>query len=132
MKTLRIALVTLLVIGLGAPARADTLREEAAKSAQAAAAMPPAPRSNAIKWAGTALFAGGMTMALYAFINNKNGSFAEFGEANAVNKKLGAASLATAFAGGALIFLGTRRPARVAPAVAITSTDITLTKQISW
>ncbi len=28
-----------------------------------------------------------------AFINNKNGEFAEFGEANAVNKELGAAGL---------------------------------------
>ena len=74
-----------------------------------------------------------MAVGLYAFINNQNGSYAEFGEADAVNKKLGAAGLAAAFAGGALMFLGDaqgaardarrqgRRPRRSA-----------CTKQLSW
>ena len=74
--------------------------------------MTTEPRSNVMKWTGLGLFVGGMSVGLYAFIHNKNGSYAEFGEADAVNKKLGAASLAAAFAGGALLFAGTRKAPR--------------------
>ena len=49
-----------------------------------------------------------MAIGLTAFINNENGEFAEFGEANAVNKELGTTGLATAFGGGVLMFLGSR------------------------
>ena len=40
-------------------------------------------------WSGTAMFAGGMSYGLYEFINNENGSYSEFGEAAATNKKGG-------------------------------------------
>ena len=45
------------------------------------------------------MFVGGMAVGLYAFLNNKNGEFPEFGEAEATNKPLGTAGLVTAFAG---------------------------------
>ena len=82
-------------------------------------------------WAGASLFAGGMALALHAFINNKNGDFTEFGEANAVNKKLGAASIGAAFAGGVLIFMGTKK-ARHAPAIKVGTEGVTVSKQLTW
>lgn len=80
-------------------------------------------------------------MAFDGFLNNKNGKFPEFGEATATDKKLGAAGLVTAFAGGALLFLGTR--ARSAPSITFgktyvesgfsrTYSAVTVSKQISW
>jgi hypothetical protein len=58
---------------------------------------------------GSGLFVGGMTVALLGFLNNRNGSFPEFGEATSTNVTMGAAGLATAFGGGAILFLGTRQ-----------------------
>jgi len=119
-------------MGLVSPAGADTLRQEAAKAGQQMTAVTPAKSSSTLKWTGAALFAGGMSVGLYSFIKNRNGSFAEFGEANAVNKKLGTAGIGAAFAGGTLLFLSSRKAGRVAPAVGVTATDITVSKQISW
>jgi hypothetical protein len=94
--------------------------------------MPAERSGKPMLWTGAALFVGGMSVGLYAFINNKNGGFAEFGEANAVNKKLGAAGIASAFAGGTLLFMATRRAPRAAPSIAVTPTDVTVSKRISW
>jgi hypothetical protein len=76
-----------------------------------------------------------MAVGLTAFINNENGEFSEFGEANAVNKQLGTVGLATAFAGGALMFMGSRRTARSAgraPSVTVGAGQVNVSKQISW
>ena len=77
------------------------------------------------------MFIGGMATGLYAFINDRNGSYAEFGEATSSNKPLGAAGLGIAFAGGALIFLGTRG-AKHAPAIAVAPGTVKVSKQLSW
>jgi hypothetical protein len=135
MRIVRGALAVLLIAALAAPAGAQTLREAAARSARAAAASQstgPERRPTAMIWTGAALFVGGMGVGLYAFINNKNGGFAEFGEANAVDKKLGAAGIASAFAGGTLLFMATRKATRAAPSVAVTPKGVTVSKRISW
>jgi hypothetical protein len=49
-----------------------------------------------------------------------------------VNKKLGAAALGTAFAGGALIFIGSHRAAQRSPQVAIGAGQVTVSKRVSW
>ena len=86
-----------------------------------------------MKWAALGLFVGGMSVGLYAFINNKNGSYSEFGEADASNKKLGAASLSAAFAGGTMLFLGTRQaPRRRCRDVKVGPSAVSVTKQLSW
>ena len=73
-----------------------------------------------------------MAIGVLAFINNKNGEFAEFGEADSSNKKLGAAGLGVAFAGGMMMFLGSRaRQPRPVPAMAV-GPAVTVTKQVSW
>jgi len=136
MRILRTGIVALLVIGLAAPAMAGDLASSIANAANAAAQQPEerAPQrgySKPLVWGGSALFVGGMAVGLVAFINNQNGSYAEFGEANAVNKKLGAAGLMTAFAGGTMIFLGSHR-AKSSPSVSVGAGRVKVSKQVSW
>lgn len=131
-KTAKLLLVACLATAVATPAYADGLRAAADKAAQQADTMTAAPRSSTLKWAGLGLFVGGMSVGLYAFIHNKNGSYAEFGEADAVNKKLGAASLAAAFAGGALLFVGTRKAPRTMPDIKVGPSAVTVSKQVSW
>jgi hypothetical protein len=139
MKTWRIGTIALLVIGLsGAPAFAGDLSKSVAAAAAAAARaetqespLRPAPTSRkALIWGGTALFAGGMTYGLFEFINNKNGSYSEFGEATATNKKGGAAGLGLAFAGGTMMLLGKR--ASAAPSVSFGAKRIGVSKRVTW
>jgi hypothetical protein len=136
MRTLRTTLVALLVVGLAAPASAGDLASSIANAANAAAQQPQErapqqPSSKPLVWGGTALFVTGMTVGLFAFINNQNGSYSEFGEANAVNKGLGAAGLATAFAGGTMIFLGTHRAKR-SPSITVGAGQVKVSKQVTW
>jgi hypothetical protein len=132
-KTARVLLAVWLMTAVATPSYADGLRAAADKAAQQAAdTMTAAPRSTTLKWAGLGLFVGGMSVGLYAFIHNKNGSYAEFGEADAVNKKLGAASLAAAFAGGALLFVGTRKAPRAMPDIKVGPSAVSVGKQVSW
>jgi hypothetical protein len=135
MRVLRTVIVALIVIGLGTSAFAGDLQQSVARAAQ----QPPPPQpqsaqskgtSKALMWTGAALFVGGMTFGLYSFINNTNGGFAEFGEANAVNKKAGTAGLVTAFGGGVLMFLGSRQSN--APSVTIGPGQFRVSKQVSW
>ena len=72
-----------------------------------------------------------MTVALYGFIDDKNGSYAEFGEARSSNKGLGAAGIGAAFAGGTLMFVGARR-AKFAPSIQAGPRGVTVSKQVSW
>ena len=110
MRALRTGIVALIVLGLATSAFAGDLHESIAKAAQTQQPerAPSKSTSKPLVWAGAALFVAGMAVGLTAFINNENGEFAEFGEANAVNKELGTIGLATAFGGGVLMFLGSR------------------------
>jgi hypothetical protein len=121
-----------LTIGLATPAFAGDLQQSIAKAAQQPqpATAPSKSKSKPLVWAGAALFVVGMTVGLTAFINNENGEFAEFGEANAVNKELGTVGLATAFGGGALMFLGSR-PAN-SPSVTAGIGRVSVSKKVSW
>lgn len=139
MKLLRIGTTALLAIGLsGAPALAVDLTSSVAAAATAAAKAeeqetplrPTASRGKALVWGGTALFAGGMAYGLFEFINNKNGSYSEFGEATATNKKGGAAGLSLAFAGGAMMLLG--KHASSAPSVMIGAKGVGVAKRVTW
>lgn len=136
MHVFRTTVAALLVLGLTMPAAAEDLEKSVAKSMTKAAQQAgtePQKRggSKALFAAGTGLFVGGMATGLYAFMNNKNGEFPEFGEANAVNKKLGAAGVGAAFAGGLLMFLGHDR-AKSAPSVTVGAGQVHVSKQLSW
>ena len=139
MKALRIGTAALLVCALsGAPAFAGGLRDSATAAAATAAsksdsqetAMKPAHTGKAMVWGGGALFATGMTVGLFQFINNKNGTYSEFGEAAATNKKAGAAGLSLAFAGGAMMLLGTHHPHM--PSLAVGAHGVGVAKTVAW
>jgi hypothetical protein len=137
MKPIRTGVVALLVAGLATPALAGDLASSVAKAAERAGNngqqedRTPRESSKALVWTGGALFAGGMAVGLFAFIKNQNGSYAEFGEADATNKKVGAAGLAAAFAGGTLVFLGSHRAKR-APSVTVGVGHVSVAKRLSW
>lgn len=139
MKMLRFAIVGLLTASMsGAPAFAGELRDSVAAAAQAAAsasqtAQAPATGSspNALKWAGFGLFAGGMAYGLFSFINNENGAYSEFGEADATNVKGGALGLGTAFAGGMLMLLGHKSQSKM-PSLTFGRQGVGVAKSISW
>jgi hypothetical protein len=136
MRVLRIVVTWLLVIGIGAPALAGDLHKSIENAAAAQAAQPQEqapshPMPKAYLWSGSALFVGGMTLGIYGFLNNRNGSFPEPDEANATNKHLGAAGLITAFGGGAVLALGAHR-ARSAPSITLAPKRLSVTKQLTW
>jgi len=137
MRAMRSVIALLLIIGLAVPAGAQDLRKSAEKAVESEAAQPKTlttkPSKNAVFWAGTAMFMGGMAVGLFGFINDKNGKFAEFGEAQSENKHLGAAGLSVAFAGGALMFLGSRQGhLKAAPTVAFGPRAVAVSKKVSW
>ena len=135
MAYLRTTIVALLALAIGTSAFAGDLQESIAKAAQQQQKEERAPTRGTNKplvWTGAALFVGGMAVGLFSFINNQNGSFSEFGEANAVNKPLGAAGLATAFVGGTMMFLGSHRANAKAPSVTIGARQLKVVKQVSW
>jgi hypothetical protein len=137
MRALRTGIALLLTVGLVVPAGAQDLRTSAEKAVESDAAQPQtlATRSskNGVFWAGAAMFIGGMGVGLYGFINDKNGKFAEFGEASTENKHLGAAGLSVAFAGGALMFLGSRQgQLKAAPSIAVGPHAVAVSKRMSW
>ena len=136
-RALRTGIALLLVIGLIAPASAQDLRKSAADAVESEAAQPQSlktpPSKTGMFWAGTAMFVAGMGVGLYGFINDKNGKYAEFGEAKSENKHLGAAGLSVAFAGGALMFLGSRQGhLKAAPSIAVGPHAVAVSKQIAW
>ena len=86
-----------------APGTSMSIRAQAAQigASQAMASDMSSPSGKAVMVSGAALFLGGMGVAIYGFLNNKNGEFPEFGEAEATDSRLGATGLGVAFAGGA-------------------------------
>lgn len=131
-----------LVLGLGTPAFAQnaptlpaSLRAQAAQIG-AGQAMPAemsggSPSGKALVYTGGGLFLAGMGTAIYGFLNNKNGEFPEFGEAEATDSRLGAAGLGVAFAGGALMAIG-HRISRQAPDIQVGVGRFSVSKRVTW
>lgn len=131
MRVLRTGVASLLIAALSTPAFAGDLRESIARAADEQTPSAGGSMPKGYLWAGTALFVGGMAAGLYGFLNNKNGEFPEFGEANSTNRTLGTAGLVTAFVGGTVLFLGSRRANR-APAVTFGPGGVTVAKTVTW
>lgn len=134
MSILRIAMTWAAIAGMSTSAVAGDLQASIAKAVEQQAQQAPpdrGPMSKGYLWAGTALFVGGMAVALNGFLNNSNGEFPEFDEANATDVKMGAAGLSAAFVGGTLLFLG-KRDARQSPSITFGPGRVTLSKRISW
>jgi len=120
-----------LVVGLAAPAYAGDPDQSVAKPGEQEETRARDSGAKALVAAGIGMFVAGMGVGLYAFMNNKNGKYTEIGEANAVDKKLGAAGIGAAFAGGMLMFLGAKR-ARHVPQVSVGGGQVTVSKQLTW
>ena len=137
MRIARRGLVAVLVVGLASPSFAGDLRQSVARAAQQQQATAPQSTSGGSKaliWTGGLMFAGGMAVGLFGFINNQNGEFTEFGEkgeADAVNKALGAAGISVAFAGGLLMYTGSRRAQRL-PTVVVGRDGVRVAKRFTW
>jgi hypothetical protein len=144
---LRISTASVLVLALAAPVFADDGPSTIAAPAAADAAQVPAPPDlstghkripRGVLAAGTALFAGGMFMAIDGFLNNRNGQIPGhdssgnpvFGEATATNKVLGFAGISTAFLGGTVLFFGQR--SGHSASMTIAPGRVALTKRFSW
>ena len=138
-RTLRTFVLSTLIVAMSSSAFAGDLHEAIAKAAAAAEQTPAQqtlPRSDApmpkgYLILGSGLFVGGLTAALIGFLNNSNGDFPEFGEATSTNVKMGAAGLATAFAGGAILFLG-KRKANGSTTVNFGPSRLTVSKHLTW
>ena len=128
MRIVRTLMTMALVLALAAPGFAQA---QAQPPAAAPTQSVPPPSGKALVYSGAAVFTGGMATALYGFIRVDNGKYSTFGEATSRNKPLGAAGLAAAFAGGTMMFLGTRVQ-RYAPSVAVTHEGLAVEKTITW
>lgn len=141
MKRLMCVIVAgMLVAGAARPAFADDTPGTTAPGgmrAQTGAAQLPSqmsggsPSGKALMWTGAGVFMGGMGVALYGFLNNKNGAYPGFGEATATDSRLGGAGLAAAFAGGALMAIG-HKVSRYAPDVQVGVGRFAVSKRIEW
>jgi hypothetical protein len=131
MKILRIITAWFMIVGASTSAFAGDLQKSVANAAQQQAEIQDRPIPKACLWAGSALFIGGMAVGVYGFLNNRNGDFPQVDEANATNKRLGAAGLGLAFVGGTVLFLGSRH-ARQSPTLTFGPGRMKVTKQISW
>jgi hypothetical protein len=129
----RVGLAALLSLSLSATTWAGPIAESAAKAATAAAAAQPgrSTTGSVLTWVGTSLFVGGLAVGLYSFINNKNGEFTEFGEAEASNNSAGIAGLAAAAAGGALIILGSKKGGASA-SMRLGANGVTVSRSVTW
>jgi hypothetical protein len=138
MRTLRIVLVSSLIVTLSAPAAmAGDLAASIAKASEDAAEQAQqqeTPQGRIPKGyliPGAALFIGGMAVGINGFLNNSNGKFPEFGEAESTDIKMGTVGLVTAFAGGALLFLGKKKGSR-SPSITFAPGAVGVTQQLSW
>ena len=134
MKILRTLVAVLLMASVASSALAGDLQSSVAKAGEQqgqSSETGSRPMPKLYLWAGTGLFAGGMAVGVYGFLRNRNGQYPNINEATATNKPLGAAGLATAFAGGTLLFLGQRQATRSAE-LRVTPGGVALAKTVSW
>lgn len=133
MKIARLGVATLLTLSLSATTWAGDLKESVAKAAATAGVQERGGSSagGVLTWAGASLFVGGLAVGLYSFINNKNGEYTEFGEADASNNAVGVAGLAAAAAGGALIVLGNQK-GRANAALRVGADGVTVSRSVTW
>jgi hypothetical protein len=137
MTTVRRCMTSLLVLALACPATAQTIAASAEAQAQTQPAVPAAsaasrPSGKALMIGGAAVFVAGMTTAMYGFIRVGNGEYSTFGEASSRNKPLGAAGLAAAFGGGAMMLVGARARRYAPSTIAVDRSGVSVEKTFTW
>lgn len=131
MRLARTLVVSVTIFGLTTPAFAGDLRESIARAAQQPVQTTARPMQKSYLVPGAAMVVAGMAMATYGFLHTSGGEFVS-GEVSKESKTgLGAAGLAVAGAGGAILFLGSER-ARHAPSITVAPDRVTVTKRLAW
>lgn len=135
MTIIRTSVACVLALSLSTTAFAGGLRasaEQAAADAAQTQQLTPMPSGKMLVYTGGAVFTAGMATALYGFMRAGNGEFTQFGEATSRNKPLGAAGIAAAFAGGAMMFLGSRGSRYLPSSVGVAHNSVSVGKSVSW
>jgi hypothetical protein len=136
--TARVFVVTVLITGLSRPVLAGDLMTSIAKAAeQAAQSQPPPPVATRpipkkFLWPGVAMFVGGLTLGLYKFMHNENGDFPGTNEYSATDKVVGGVAMGTAFAGGWLLYRGSRAPSSPSTTAAVAPGGVKVSGRVSW
>ncbi len=132
MHVLRVLVAWSLISGLSAPAAlAGDLGTSIAKAAEQAAQAGPSRIDNKYLWPGSALFVGGMALAVYGFLHTKGGDSVS-GEVSKESKtEIGGAGLAPAGLGGAGVYPGSQH-SKGAPSITVGAGRIAVSKHVSW
>jgi len=135
MKLLRPTLVWLVIVGLSAPGYAGDLQDSIARAAQTQPQQqeqrPPQKMDKAYLVSGASLFIVGMSMAVYGFLHTSGGEFVSGAVSKESKTGLGAAGLAIAGAGGAVLYWGAHKAKR-APSVTFGPKTFKVSKQLTW
>ena len=135
MKIIRTTVACALALSVSTSAFAGGLRDSAEQAASEAAQtqkLTPMPSGKALVYTGAVVFAAGMATALYGFMRAGNGEYTQFGEATSRNKPLGAAGISAAFAGGTMMFLGSRGSRYLPSSVGVSQDGVSVGKMVSW
>jgi hypothetical protein len=132
MQVLRVLVAWSLISGLSTSAAlAGDLGTSIAKAAEQQAQARPSKIDNKYLWPGSALFVGGMALAVYGFLHTKGGDFVA-GEVSKESKtEIGGAGLALAGLGGAVLYLGSQHAKR-APSITLGAGRLAVSKHVSW
>jgi len=126
-------IVSMVILGLSTASFAGDLHDSIARAAQQQqqerSAAPKIPTPYLVS--GAALFVAGMSMAVYGFLHTSGGEFVSGSVSKESKTGLGAAGLAVAGAGGAILYLGAQHAKRT-PSVMLGPGQVTVGKRISW
>lgn len=131
MRPARVVVVSLSILALSTASFAGDLQDSIAKAAQQQPAPPSRHLDNSYLIPGATLFGVGMGMAIYGFLHTSGGEFVSGQVSKESKTGLGAAGLAVAGAGGAILFIGSKRAAH-APSVTLAPGGLKVTKRVSW
>ena len=132
MRVARPLIASLIVLGLSTASFAGDLQDSIARAAQQQAQSSSSPKiGKGYVVPGAALFVAGMSMAVYGFLHTSGGEFVSGSVSKESKTGLGAAGLAIAGAGGAILFLGSQHAKR-APSVSVGPNRFAVNKHVTW
>jgi len=131
MKLARPLLAAAVILGVSTSGFAGDLRDSIDKAAQQPEQASSRKIDSGYVIPGAALFVAGMSMAVYGFLHTSGGEFVSGSVSKESKTGLGAAGLAVAGAGGAILFLGSQHAKR-APSVSIGPNRLAVNKRVTW
>ena len=133
MKLVRVFVASLAIVGIASSGFAGDLQQSIAKAVneQEQVKTGPVHIDKPYLIAGGALFVAGLSMAVYGFLHTSGAEFVSGQVSKESNTQLGAAGLAVAGAGGAILFLGAHR-SKTAPSVSVGRRGVTVAKRLTW